>query len=69
MRLNLGSTSARRKDLKSKATRLGLSLQIENYGKVSVYRFYREDNLLFSAIGLKEAFVWLNGFHSGYWTA
>lgn len=69
MRLSLGSTSERRKDLKAKAKRLGLSIQIENYGKCSVYRFYREDNLLFSTVGLKEAFVWVTGFHSGYWTA
>lgn len=65
MRLNLGSTSARRKDLKSKATRLGLFVQIENYGKCSVYRFSSGEYVIFSAIGLREAFTWLSGYHSG----
>lgn len=65
MRLSLGSTAKRREDLKSKATRLGLVVQIENYGKCSVYRFVQDESVLFSAVGLKEAFSWLNGYFQG----
>ena len=74
IRLNLGSTAKRREDLKAKAKRLGLSVQIENYGNCSVYRFIQDgsfvqdESVLFSAIGLKEAFCWLNGYFQGFHT-
>lgn len=66
---NRPSTSKRREDLKAKAKSLGLFVQIENYGKWSAYRFVQDESLLFSAIGLKEAFCWLNGYFQGVHTS